>query len=220
MPDAIPHGDEEFDTFINKLVTYIAGHATNLGVSTGMVTSLNAQLQSWSDDFADHQAKAAAALAATEVKNEDKEALTTTARAAIRIIQNNPAVTDEQRLLMGLPVRDTTRTRVPAPTTKPVVEIKTGQHFQQVLHWRDEAQPKSKAKPAGVRGAQIWMWVGANVPADPADFRWLALDSATPYLHIHDAGDAGKLAYYALRWENTHGETGPWSDVVSATVLG
>jgi len=31
--------------------------------------------------------------------------------------------------------------------------------------------------------------------------------------------DAGKTAYYALRWENTRGETGPWSDVVSATIL-
>ena len=47
---------------------------------------------------------------------------------------------------------------------------------------------------------------------------WPALGSATPYLQPHDAGNAGKTACYALRWENTRGETGPWSDVVSATI--
>jgi hypothetical protein len=41
----------------------------------------------------------------------------------------------------------------------------------------------------------------------------VALDSATPYLMVHEGADVGKTAYYALRWENTRGESGPWSNV-------
>jgi hypothetical protein len=32
------------------------------------------------------------------------------------------------------------------------------------------------------------------------------------------AADGGKTAVYMLRWVNTRGEKGPWSDVTTATV--
>ena len=32
------------------------------------------------------------------------------------------------------------------------------------------------------------------------------------------SAEAGKTAYYALRWVSTRGEKGPWSEVCAATV--
>ncbi|MCW5766115.1 MAG: hypothetical protein KIT68_09085 [Phycisphaeraceae bacterium] len=32
------------------------------------------------------------------------------------------------------------------------------------------------------------------------------------------SAEAGKTAYYALRWVSTRGEKGRWSEVISATV--
>jgi hypothetical protein len=32
------------------------------------------------------------------------------------------------------------------------------------------------------------------------------------------AGDGGKTAVYMVRWVNTQGEKGPWSEVTTATV--
>ena len=32
------------------------------------------------------------------------------------------------------------------------------------------------------------------------------------------SAEAGKTAYYALRWVSTRGEKGPWSEVAAATV--
>ena len=38
-------------------------------------------------------------------------------------------------------------------------------------------------------------------------------------LHTNfQSADAGKTAYYALRWVSTRGEQGPWSEVAAATV--
>jgi hypothetical protein len=31
--------------------------------------------------------------------------------------------------------------------------------------------------------------------------------------------DRNKVAHYMLRWESTRGETGPWGEQVSATVV-
>jgi hypothetical protein len=134
------------------------------------------------------------------------------------MLQNNPAVSDETRVEMGLPILDKTPTRPPVPTTRPILQVDTSQRLQHILSWRDETTVTGKAKPKGVRGAQIWNFVGPTPPADPAEFQFVALDTKTPYLLEYEASDAGKLASYVMRWENTRGEFGPWSETVSATI--
>jgi hypothetical protein len=44
-------------------------------------------------------------------------------------------------------------------------------------------------------------------------YTFLALDTRPPYVRDHEAINAGKTAYYLLRWQNTKGELGPWSDI-------
>ena len=68
-----------------------------------------------------------------------------------------------------------------------------------------------------MRGCQIWVKIGSPA-ADPKELTFIATDTKSPYVLQFDGADGGKLAYYWLRWENTRGETGPWSDVVVATV--
>ena len=51
----------------------------------------------------------------------------------------------------------------------------------------------------------------------PGGYHMLAQDG-TPHLCEHDAADPGKVAYYILRWVNTHAEKGPWSAAASATI--
>jgi len=80
--------------------------------------------------------------------------------------------------------------------------------------------PTSKAKPAGVRGCQVGVKIGAAPPASASDLQYLATDTRTPYVAGFDQADAGKTAYDWLRWENTKGETGPSSAVASATITG
>jgi hypothetical protein len=46
------------------------------------------------------------------------------------------------------------------------------------------------------------------------------VDTKTPYRRDYDVADAGKSAYILLRWVNAKGESGPWSDVVSSTIVG
>jgi hypothetical protein len=47
-----------------------------------------------------------------------------------------------------------------------------------------------------------------------------SVDKTTPYLMEFESSDAGKTAWWAMRWVNTRGEHGPWSAMVSATIGG
>ncbi len=76
----------------------------------------------------------------------------------------------------------------------------------------------SHAKPDGVVGCEVWVKVGDPAPADASALKYLATDTLTPYTVDYDGADAGKIAYYMLRWVNTRGEQGPWSQTVSATI--
>jgi len=82
----------------------------------------------------------------------------------------------------------------------------------------DEQTPTSKAKPDGVRGCQIWVYIGAVPPKSSADHHYLSTDTKTPYISHFEGEDGGKSANYMARWENTKGEVGPWSEIVSATI--
>ena len=44
------------------------------------------------------------------------------------------------------------------------------------------------------------------------------LNTNTPCTTDFDGADSGKQAHYMLRWVNTSGETGPWSETATATI--
>jgi len=46
------------------------------------------------------------------------------------------------------------------------------------------------------------------------------LPHGTPYLAEYTGAQAGQMVCYWLRWVNTRGEKGPWSEPVSATIAG
>ncbi len=91
--------------------------------------------------------------------------------------------------------------------------------LQHTVAFMDESTPTSKAKPAGVMGAEIWVKVGDAPPVDPdTDLTFLGLDTRTPYLAEYGGADGGKPAHYMARWVNAKGEKGPWSETLTVTI--
>ncbi len=83
----------------------------------------------------------------------------------------------------------------------------------------NDATGNGNAKPEGAMGCEIWVKVG-SAPADPSELHFLGLDTRTPCTAEYGGEDAGKTAHYMLRWVNSKGEQGPWSQTVSATITG
>jgi hypothetical protein len=216
--DYIPSSDAEFDAWTRNFIGNVIADAPALGLSTAQVTSLQTAQDDWGLKFPASNAAQSAMNSAVQAKNDSRRGYEDLVRALANIIQSSPQVTDAQRQSLGITVRSTTRTVAAAPTSRPLATIDTSQRLRHTINFVDEATPTSRAKPGGVQGCEIWMKVGEPAPAGPNDVHYLALDTRTPYTVEFEAADAGKTAYYMLRWMSTRAETGPWSATVSGTI--
>ena len=219
MPDYIPRPDGGFDAWQANFVTYASANAAALGLDPLVdIPPLTAAQGTWSTDYAANTTAQAAAQAARQAKEAARSAFEGVIRPLVGVLQASAAVDDTERKALGITVPDTTPTPVGPPTSRPVVTVDTSQRLQHTIEFGDELTPTSRAKPDGVRGAQIWVKIGDPPPVDPDELTFLATDTRTPYVANFDGADGNKVAHYMLRWESTRGDVGPWSETASATI--
>ena len=155
----------------------------------------------------------------TLTKNETKKTLDSALRTYIQgFIARNPAVTDEDRERMGLPLRDTIPTHHPAPEVKPVAEAVPsgkGRHTVTALN----PQTGSKQKPPVVKGVAFAHRVRGpeEAPAKAEDMPSVFQTAAVKDFQW-GAEVYGKVVDYACAYENDGGKRGPWSDVSSVII--
>jgi hypothetical protein len=220
MPDYIPDEDDEFDTYaVTKFAPYATANATALGIATADITALTAGVTAWTYAWTGHTNTKSAFQSATINKNEKRAALEELIRKIAANVQANQAVTDPQKESLGVTVRKTTRTPSPIPTTPPSMQrIDTSTRGILRLFFVDSATPDSRSKPPGVQSCEIREQIGGTAPTDPEAMSLLAIETRMPYRADFEAGDIGKTVYFAMRWLNTRGKPGPWSQIYSAIV--
>jgi hypothetical protein len=212
----LPAGDADFDIWQQNFYTYVNAHLAELGLTAADLAPLTAAQTTWQNAFSANITAQAAATGARQGKDTARDSFESLTRAFVRRVHAIPNITDAARASMNITV---TRERAvaSAPTTRPVVNVNTDQRLRHTINFVDESTPTSKAKPDGVTGCEIWNKVG-DAPTGPSQLTYLGTDTRTPYVAEFDESDGGKTAHYMLRWINTKGETGPWSQTVSATI--
>ena len=219
--DYIPAADTAFSVWLDNFVTYAGANLAALGLAAGDLTPVSSTNNIWKTALQQHVAAQAAAASATQGKDAARAAATAAVRALVRRLQAAPEVSDAERAGLGITVPDATPSPVGPPTSPPVVKVEAVARLRHVIHFTDAATSTKKAKPPGVTGAEIWVKLAAvadPVPTDPKALTFVALDTRTPYTLDFEGTDGGKNAHYMLRWVNTKGEKGPWSETASATV--
>ena len=121
---------------------------------------------------------------------------------------------------MDITVRNNTHTPVPPPESFPVGTVDFSVRLQHSISFYDQASAHSNAKPEGVTGCEVFLKVDSDAPKSVDEMHFQGTCSASPFVVKFDASKAGKTAYYWLRWVNRKGETGPWSNTISAMVVG
>jgi hypothetical protein len=220
MADYIPNSDADFNSWQANFITYVDTNQAALGLTAADMLPLTTAQSDWTNNYTAHVAAQAAAEAAQQTKKNARDSFETSLRSLVRRLQGLPSLTEAQRAGMGITSRETPRTAKGVPTTRPVASVDTSQRLRHTVNFTDELTPNSRAKPSGAMGCEIWVKVGDPAPTDPSQLRFLATDTRTPYVAIYGGEDAGKVAHYMLRWVNTKGEQGPWSQTVSATITG
>jgi hypothetical protein len=130
----------------------------------------------------------------------------------------NHAVTNDDRNALGLPIHKTTRTPAPVAATYPDFDVDSGTIRRLTVDYYDQGSKTSKAKPAGQHGVEI-RWAESDTPiVNVSELTNSAFDTRTPFTIEFTGDQRGKTVYICLCWENTRGEKGPWSEIVSAIV--
>jgi hypothetical protein len=213
---SFPSKEADLNTYFQAVVAYLILNKVRLLLSSANQALLTAQLTAWNAVYPASQNTNTRTKSILQNKDIAKDILMSTLRLVYADIPNS-VLTVEDRNTLNIGDRNAPKTAAPVPTTKPIGQIDTSMRLEHTISFTD--QDGSAAKPDGVRGCQIWFKIGE--PAiDPSELAYMTTDTASPYTYQFNGVNAGKTVYYWLRWENTRGETGPWCDVVMATITG
>ncbi len=172
-----PTKEADLNNYFQIAVAFVIANATRLLVSAANKTSVAANLAAWNTTYPLTQNPDTATTTAYNNKDKAKADLLATLRA---IYADIPAsvLTAQDRNTLGITERSTTRTAPPVPSTKPAGTIDTSKRLQHTINFYD-SEGTGKAKPAGVRGCQIWLKIGSPAPTDPEELDFLATDTKT-----------------------------------------
>jgi hypothetical protein len=106
-----------------------------------------------------------------------------------------------------------------AVETHPVLPcIDTSSRLTLRLFYADSATPDRAEKPPGAQYCEIREQIGGVAPVDPESMTTLAMEGRAPYRANFEPADAGKPVWFALRWIDHFGCSGPWSPIFASAV--
>lgn len=214
--DYIPRGDVNFDVWQGNMMQIVEANGDNWGIPADALSALKNKQAAWNPAYFKASNRNNRSSADVVAKNEARRDYEKSLRNFIfEWLARNSKIKDDDRERMGLTVRKTTHTPMPVPTSFPSGRINFLNRLQHSIYFHDESA--GKAKPFGVHGCEIYISI-REASANDSGFTYLAMETRSPYIHNFKDSDAGKIAYYRLRWVNTRGKPGPWSDTFNAII--
>ena len=224
----IPRPDGDFSAWANNYYEAVDKFWNVQGLDPADLDPLKDALAEWNKDFPAHIAAQQKAEGARAAKDEARAALEKEIRPVTNFVQGYTKTTDADRATIGISIRDTSKTPAPTPTSTPLVRVESGNRLTHRLRFTDAAAPTRRGKPPGTIGAEVWLALTPTGQSAPPlnspgggggdSYRFLSVSSRGNLQADFASEDAGKTAYYALRWVSTRGDKGPWSEPCAATV--
>jgi hypothetical protein len=217
----IPAKDAEFDPWFRNLCEYVTQKTTTgpvpwTHIPPDEVAKLNNAYTVWHTAY--EKVLKPHSPVETEGKNDARKAAEEVIRPFKRRYLDDPPVTNEDRVAMGLPIQDPTHTPDKKPETIPEAETDSSVIRQLGIHFKDWGA-KTRAKPHGVHGAEIRWNIQDQPPVDiEQELVHSDFDTASPFTLVFGEADRGKRVYFALRWESVTNLKGGWSEVYSAII--
>ena len=216
----MPTQDADLDAFAQNMNTLITANPTNYGLIAGQATTFDTAADLFTSTLATATNPSTRTSVTVAAKNSARAALKTLIQNYMAIIQAYPAITNPLLSGLGLTVRDTVPTPIPAPTSAPILSFQSSSSFAIFGNISDENTPDLRARPFGAIGAEIWVKVGVAAPASPAETAFKQLTTRQPTVVQFTGGDAGETCYAYARWINRRGEPGPWSALAQFVIAG
>ena len=134
-------------------------------------------------------------------------------------LKENPLVSDDDLIAMGLPKRSAGRKPSSVAGKAPGHRVDSSVLGMIILHFFNI--DTGHGKPDGQHGVEIVALVAGAGDPEPVKWEELTLsyfDTRSPFSLSFENNQRGKKFFFALRWENTRGEKGPWSEIAYAII--
>jgi hypothetical protein len=216
--DYIPTQDGKFLEWVKFLFAYIVTHASSWGLLPSTWADILIEITDYENAYNISQ-NPNRGKADVKAKNDARNKLKKSVRQFVKeYLEYNSVISDTEREQMGLPVHKTTRTPSPIAKDAPDSDVDTSVLGRVTIHFFEQGSNHKKGKPDGQHGAEI-CWIVSDVPLTKwSDLTHSAIDTNSPFTLEFENDQRGKTVYFALRWENTRGEKGPWSNIQNAII--
>jgi hypothetical protein len=215
--DFLPRPDEKFLAYVVNFLKYLFQMLTRVGFPETVYQQLAALRNTFAEKLAIADEPATRTKVTIEEKNAVRSQLETVLRQAIaEYLTRNHLLTDADRDALGLPIHKSSHTPVPPATTFPWIKVNTSLIRHLIFDYG--SSETSKAKPAGQHGIELAWVIADTKPANVSELTHSQFDTRSPLTLEFQEEDRGKTFWFAVRWENTTGQKGPWSEIMSAII--
>jgi len=222
--DYLPAKEAELVTWSNHFASLLtAGTGDNYGLTALQTAAFDNLNTAWVDAYNIANGNDTRTPSSIVAKDNAKRAMIENARELARIIQANPGVTDQEKSDLGLTVRDTEPSPVPAPAYAPGISIVSAIGTQVEIRLHDVQNPENvRGKPAGVAGAAVLTAFGSAPPllSDPSAWTWQGNTSRTITMIDFAGQPSGTTAWITAVWYNAKAQTGPPTQPISVQIPG
>jgi hypothetical protein len=217
----MPTKDGAFHPWYKNFCDRIIADPARYGVLPADLADLTAIYTEWLTDYPAHITAQSTARAAAEKKDDTRDESESVARRLVKLIQAWKNMTDAKRQELGITVLDTTRTplseQIVLTEPPPILEAKcTGAKTVRLDWYPTQAPGESEALPQGIDGVNIWVAEG-GIPSDESQWRFLAMDTNSPYVH-NVANDVTVTLAYKAQWFDKRKRMGPFCNPVVVAV--
>jgi hypothetical protein len=218
--DIIPTKGSEFDDFYRNIVEIVdlktGGNVPDWKhIPPDALSEFHDARNAWTAAY--EKTKGPHTPTDTAEKNRTRKASKKNLRTFINRFLRYPPVTAEDRANMHIPEKDTTRTTIGVPQTRPEFSIVVKDFRSLALPFKDQGSA-SKARPYGMSGAVVRWAVLDKPPAGPKALTNSYLATRTPYILNFTEEERGKTVYIAMQWQNEKGDVGRFSEIQSTII--
>jgi hypothetical protein len=216
LPPYIPPKDADFNNWVNNFSTVFSATPAVFGFQAGDATAVAGQVALWNAAYGLVTSPSTKTPSTVSDKNASRIVTQALVRPYAQTISLSPAVSQMNKISIGVNPRTSTPIPIAAPTTYPALTIVSALPLQHVIRYRDSlASPSVKSKPYGVVQMQLYGSASGTPITNPALLAFQMVSTKSPFLQTWDSSTVGQRAYYAARWVTRRGLNGPWSPIVS-----
>jgi hypothetical protein len=217
--DYIPRKNVDFITWVTNFLKYLYSSISRFNFPPDEYQKLVMRRDDLVQKFEAAENPSTRTPLAIQARNSARKTLEKMLRSVVKeFLTFNRAVTDEDRIGLGLRIYKSTRTPSSVADESPDIDVDTSTPGRVGIHFFEKSSRHKKAKPAGQAAVEVAWIISDTLPTRWDQLLHSDINTNSPYILSFENDRRGKTVYFALRWVNTRGEKGPWTKIESAII--